>query len=179
MATKTKSKRTSRTVLQNISLDEAQKASETWAKAQNSLSSIEAKMNAEIDKIKSKYSDKITELKEELEEPEEILAVYASENRTTWGKLKSLELVHTRIGFRTSPSSVAKSKKVTWEFIAELLQKAKKMSGFVRVKAEVNKEAVLAVTDEKLLKELNDDYFLSIEQKETFFVEAKKEEVAA
>ena len=171
-------KRVKKAIITNVSFDDAQQASETFAQNQTRLSKIEAKMNEELNKVKSKYQDEITEIKEALEEPMQVLEVYANEQKHTWGKKKSFEFLHSIVGFRTGTPSVTKSKKVTWDFITEQLAKAKDMLSFVRTKQELNKEAILAEDNEEVLKTLKEQYYIEIEQKESFYVAAKAEEVA-
>lgn len=170
--------KTKKKVYANITLEQAQQASEQYATAQTSLSRLQAKMNEELNKVKSKYSDKVNELAEQLEEPTEILQAYASEQKESWGKKKSLELLHTIIGFRTATPKVSKDKKFTWDAVLELMGKSKAFASFIRKKEEINKESILAEKNEELLKRLKDECYVFIEQDENFFVEAKVEELA-
>lgn len=167
-------------VIVNVSLEQAQEASELYATTSTSLSKVEARMNEEINKVKSKYQDKITELQEALEEPMETLQVFANEQKTNWGKKKSTELLHCTIGFRTGTPKVCKEKKFTWDACLELIKKNKVLSKlFVRPKEELNKEAILATKDESILNQLHEEAFIYVDQEESFYVEAKKEEVFA
>jgi len=177
MATKAKTKKK---VYVNVTLDEANAASEKYSTTQNSLFKVEAKMNEELNKVKSKYVDQISELKEDLVEPEEILESFANAQKSTWGKKKSLELLHTVIGFRTGQPKVSKSKKFTWDAVTELLKKNAAFKKFIRTKDEINKENILALKndkDKKMLDLLKEEAFVFVEQDESFFVEAKLEEV--
>ena len=130
-------------VFTEVSLDTAQEASETYAVTSNKLAKIEAKMNDEINKIKSKYQDNITDLKEALEEPMELLQVYAQEQKESWGKKKSLELLHCTIGFRTGTPKVVKDKKFTWDAVTELCSKL--FPNLVRSKVELDKDAIISL----------------------------------
>ena len=174
-----KSKRVAKKTITNVSLDTAQEASKNYAVAQNKLSSVEAKMNEEINKIKTKYQVQITELKESLEEPMEMLEVFAKENQESWGKKKSLDLLHCTIGFRTGMPKVEKNKKFTWEAVTELIIKNKVFKAFTRTKTEIDKEAILASKDEALLDSLKDECYVYVNQDETFFVNPKVEEITA
>jgi phage host-nuclease inhibitor protein Gam len=171
--------KTKKKIIVNVSLEDAQAASEQYATKSNSLSKLEAKMNEEINGVKSKYQERITGLNKELEEPVEVLHVFATEQSKNWKK-KSFELLHCVIGFQTGQPTVTKIKKgFSWDAIVELLKKVPVFKkDFVRSKEEVNKEAILAVKDEAILNQLKEDCFISIEQAETFYVKAKVEEVA-
>lgn len=173
MATRVKKKTYS-----NVSLEQAQEASQAFAVAKNKLDAIEAKMNEKINRIKSDYQDEITELKEELEDPQELLETFAKEQQKSWGKKKSMELLHCVIGFRTGTPKVVKDKKFTWDAILELIKKNSLLKKFVRSKDELNKESILAEKDEQVIKLLKDECYVEVDQDETFFVQPKKEEVA-
>ena len=176
MATST---RTKKKTITNVTLEIAQQASQDYAVSQNKLSRIEAEMNKKINDIKSKYQEDITALKEALDEPMEILEVFAKEQQESWGKKKSLDLLHCIIGFRTSTPKVDKDKKFTWDAVTELLQKYTMFKDFVRTKTEINKDAILACKDDEVLQSLKNECYIEIKQDETFFVEAKKEEVVS
>lgn len=171
--------KTKKLTISNVSLEQAQEASEQYAKSATSLAKVEAKMNEEINKVKSKYQDEITTLKEELDEPMETLEVFAKEQKDNWGKKKSHELLHCVIGFRTGTPKVVKDKKFTWDGITELLSKSKIFKPFIRSTEEINKEAIIACKDENLLISLKKECYLEVTQEESFYVEAKKEELVS
>lgn len=176
MATKTKRK-----VYSNISHEKAQEASETFATNANQLDQLVAKMNAELDAVKSKYTDRVTALKSAQEVPVAILEAYAYEQKDSWDK-KSFDFLHTVIGFRTGTPKVEKtSKGFTWDGITELL-KSHKLTKFIRTKEEVNKEEILALRpdndkDKAILNQLKENCFVTVIQDETFYVTSKSEEV--
>lgn len=173
-----KANRVKKKTVSGVTLDQAQEASELFAVTKNKLEAVEAKMNEKINKIKSDYQEEITELKEELEEPQEVLETFAKEQKSTWGKKKSIELLHCIIGFRTGTPKVVKDKKFTWDAVLELITKNSLLKGFVRSKEEINKEAILAEKNEDVLKLLKEECYVEVDQDETFFVQPKKEEVA-
>lgn len=171
-------KRVSKKVVSNVTIEQAQQASSEFATAQTKLEKIEAKMNEEINRVKSKYQEEITEIKEGLEEPMEVLEVFASEQKTEWGKKKSMELMHCTIGFRTGTPKVVKDKKFTWDAVLALMKKNPLFKPFIRTTEEINKETILAENDEKVLEALKQECYVEIDQDEKFFVIVKKEEVA-
>lgn len=172
-------KRVTKVTISNVTLEQAQQASNEFATKKNKLDSIEAKMNKEINSIKEKYQEDITELQEELQEPVQVLEVFAKEQQESWGKKKSMELLHTVIGFRTGTPKVAKDKKFTWDGVLDLMKKNRVFKGFIRTVDEINKEAILSEKNEAVLNQLKEECYITIEQDEKFFVEAKKEEIAA
>ena len=172
-----KTTRVKKKIITGVTLDQAQEASELFALSQNKLAKIEAKMNEEINRIKSKYQDSITELTESQEEPKEILEVYAKENQGEWGKKKSMELLHCIIGFRTGTPKVVKDKKYTWELITETVMKL--FPNLVRTKTELDKDAIIALSKEDGFKEIAEKCCIDVVQEESFFVQPKVEELQA
>lgn len=162
-------------VVSNVTLDQAQEASAQFANAATQLSTLEAKMNAEINRVKDKYQDKITDLQESMKEPQEVLKVFASEQQENWGKKKSTELLHCVIGFRTGMPKVTKAKGFSWDAVTELAVKL--FPHLVRTKSELDKDAVIMLSKEDGFGEVKEKIYIDVVQEETFFVEAKKEEL--
>lgn len=172
-----KAKRVTKVTYKDVTLEQAQQASEQFAVSFTKLSAVETKMNQLIDKVKSRYQDEITLLQEALRQPSEVLETYAKEQKPYWGKKKSLELLHTVIGFRTGNPKVEKKKGFSWDAVRDLLKKYPKFDKFIRKVEDVNKEAILAETDEKMLEDLKDRAFVFIDQDEKFYIQKKQEEL--
>lgn len=171
------STRTKKKVLANISLEQAQEASEQYAHAQTKLSQLEAKLNEEINRIKSKYQDEITDLEESKKEPEEVLYTFAKEQKDSWGKKKSFELLHCTIGFRTGTPKVVTDKGWTFKAVTDTVVKL--FPNLVRTKVELDKDAIIAMRDEDGFDAIKRECHLDVVQDETVFVEVKKEELTA
>jgi phage host-nuclease inhibitor protein Gam len=162
-------------VISGVTLEQAQEASELFAKTTTSLDKVQAKMNEEINRVKSKYQDSITELQDSLTEPQEVLEIFAKESQDSWGKKKSMELLHCIIGYRTGMPKVTKQKGFSWEAVTELAAKA--FPQLVRTKSELDKDAVIALSKEDGFAEISKSCFIDVVQDESFYVEAKKEEL--
>ena len=167
--------RIKKTVVSNVTLEQAQDASASFATAAVKLDKVQAKMNDEINKIKNKYQEEITDLQESLAEPQYVLQVFADEQKEGWGKRKSMELLHCTIGFRTGMPKVVKDKKFTWEGITEIVGKV--FPNLVRSKTELDKDAVIALSKDDGFNEVKEKCYLDVVQEESFYVEAKKEEL--
>lgn len=165
----------SKKVVKNIGHDAAQESSREYAACMIELSRLEAEMNESINRIKDRYKESVTTLQQTAKEHREVLEVYAQEQRSSWGKKKSFELLHTIISFSKNPPRVAKSKKFTWDAVTELMKKNKVFSRFLRETVEINKEAILQEENEAVLNMLKEDCFITIEQDERFDVDVKKE----
>jgi phage host-nuclease inhibitor protein Gam len=170
--------RTAKKTIVNVSEADANEAAKMYAMSSNKLSKIEAKMNEQIDAIKAKYQDDIAANKIFMEESYKTLEVYAQANNASWAN-KSIEMLNCVIGFRTGTGSVKNEKPFTWDAVLQLLKGKKAFEPFIRVKEEIDKKAILAVTDEKMLKKLEAEAHVTIVKEETFFVDVKKEELQA
>lgn len=162
-------------VISGVTLEQAQDASEKFASTTNQLDKVQAKMNEEINRVKSKYQDQITELQDSIAEPQEVLEVFAKEQQESWGKKKSFELLHTVIGYRTGMPKVVKAKGFSWEAVTELA--AKTFPHLVRTKTELDKDSVIVLSKEDGFDEIRKGCFIDVVQEESFYVEAKKEEL--
>jgi phage host-nuclease inhibitor protein Gam len=168
-------KRTKKKVINNVSFDQAQEASARYSEISNNILKMEAKINERINLIKDEYQEKIVQLSNELEQHFELLEVYAKEQKVKWGKRKSLEMLHSVIGFRTGTHKVTKDKKFTWDGIVELVKE--KFPSLIRIKIELDKEAIIAMRDDEDFLKLKKSCYVDVVQDESFYVEPKKEEL--
>lgn len=172
MATRQKKK-----VITGVSSDNAQQASAEYANAYVQLQKIEAKMNEEINRVKSKYQDSISDLDEKKQEHYEVLEVYAREQKDNWGKAKSIDLLHTKIGFRIGMPKVKMEKGFNSTSVTALLQEH--FPDYVRTVVEMNKEKLIADRDTDGFDKLCKKSHIEVIQDETFFAEPKVEELAS
>jgi phage host-nuclease inhibitor protein Gam len=168
--------RVAKKTLVNVSLADAQTAAHEYAKTMLQKEKLTAVMNEKLQALREKYEPEITTLETELEQPAEVLKTFALENKSKW-EAKSLELASCTIGFRTNPPSVAKSKKVTWDYLVSILKNSKLLKPFVRTKEEIDKAAILKTEDTKVLAKLA-EVGIEIEQTENFYITPKADKAA-
>jgi phage host-nuclease inhibitor protein Gam len=158
-------------VFLKVSMDQAQEASTKYSEISTLLMQIEGQLNERINLIKNEYQEMITELIEKRKQHFETLESFAKEQKDNWGKRKSFELLHSVIGFRTGTPKVTKDRKFSWEHVLELVKE--KCPAFVRVKCELDKEAIIAMRDEEQFLDLQKSCFVDVIQDEVFFVDPK------
>jgi phage host-nuclease inhibitor protein Gam len=163
--------REKRRVINNVDNDQAQEASARYAEISARLGLIEAQMNERINSIKDEFSDEIIHLTREKEKQFEVLEVYAKEQKDNWGRRKSIDLLHSVIGFRTGTPRVTKDKMFTWDNILDMVKE--KFPSLVRVKCELDKEAIIALRENKEFLDLQKTCYVDVVQNESFFVETK------
>ena len=103
---------------------------------------LQAKMNDEVAAITNGYTESINGLKQEIEQMTGAVEIWCAANRTKILEkgLKTANLITGEVSWRFSPPSVSLRK------IEDVLAsfKEKGLTQFIRVKEEVNKEAILA-----------------------------------
>lgn len=162
-------------VINNVDYDQAQEASARYAEVSARLGFIEAQMNERINSIKDEFADEIIHLNREKERQFEMLEVYAKEQKDNWGRRKSLDLLHSVIGFRTGTPRVTKDKMFTWDNILDMVKE--RFPDLIRVKCELDKEAIIAMRDDKEFLDVQKACYIDVEQSESFFVETKSLEL--
>jgi phage host-nuclease inhibitor protein Gam len=166
--------REAKKVISTATREEAEAAMATVAKCNSKLKKIESQVELEKQRIDDKYRDQTLELTKEKAEPMEILEVWAKKECHSW-ELKSFDLTHGTVGFRTNPPKLEKKKGFTWDGITELLKKHFPI--LVRTREEPDKESIIAMRDEKEFEKVSEKCFVSVTQDETFFVRTKEEEL--
>lgn len=147
----------------------------TVARCNSELKKLESKIELEKQRIDEKYKQDVIDLQSEKEEPMEVLEVWAKKDAPNW-EGKSYDLSHGTLGFRTNPPKLEKKKGFTWDAITQLL--SKHFPDLVRTKEEPNKEAIIAMRDDKQFEKISEKCYLTVVQEESFFVKTKEEELA-
>jgi phage host-nuclease inhibitor protein Gam len=155
--------------------EKAAEAFAEFAKQDAQLENVQSKMDLEITKIREKYQDKLDELNGEKAMAFDKLKAYAESNPEDFGKKKSIDFTHGVLGFRTGTPTVKAEKGHTWKSVLQLIKAFK--PDYVRTKEEANKELILSDREKEGSLELFKKIGVKIEQKETFYVEPKKENV--
>jgi phage host-nuclease inhibitor protein Gam len=136
-------------------------------------------MDSEISAVREKYEAQIGDLGERLKDKSALAQTWAEANPEAFGKLKSLELTHGKIGFRTGKHQLKPLAGWTFDRVKEKLRNLGRLT-FLRVKEEVDKEGIIA---RRLQGEITDvemrDMGLRLHQDESFFIEPKLQELAS
>jgi len=168
--------RTKKKVTTLINKEELPEQVRKFAQATSKIKAIEAEIELQRQEIVRKYENRLANLNEVREETVATLQNFAEYHREDmFSKTKSLELAHGKIGFRMGTPKVEKSKKVTWLDIIEDLKLID--PNYVRTKEEVNKDLVIANRDNKDAVFKLNKIGLTVVQDESFFVEAREEDL--
>jgi phage host-nuclease inhibitor protein Gam len=112
-------------------------------------------------------------LKKAIEDKTALLATWAQNAPDEFPKgLKSIKLTHGVVGFRTGTPKLKTLAKWTWDRVLENIKALPSLKGFLRVKEEVNKDAILsAYSEERLFPQDLRTLGVQVVQDEAFFVE--------
>ena len=168
-------KRVSKTVA-DVSQEQFQESMSIYAMAAAQEKKMQAKMEAEIVKLRDKYSEDLTNYKETQQEHFELIQRYAEANKEALFTAKrSMEVTHGKIGFRMGTPKLKTLPKWNWE---KVLEKAEQLlPEFVRTKKEVDKDGLIDNRSEANVMPHLSSIGVYVDQEEKFFIELKTEEL--
>ncbi|MGH6622907.1 MAG: host-nuclease inhibitor Gam family protein [Burkholderiaceae bacterium] len=114
--------------------------------SQRAVQALTTEMNAQLAAIKAEYELRAEPHNEEIKQLADGVHAYCEAHReelTDENKVKYAKFASGEVTWRMTPPKVATKKGISIETIIELL-KARKLKRFVRVKEELDKEAILA-----------------------------------
>lgn len=165
--------RVSKKLIAGVKRETAETAFADYNRATSQLQIIEGKMNAEITAIKEKHEAKINGLQEQKDECFEVMQVFAEENQQLFEGKKSIDWVHGSFGFRTGMPKLTTRKGFKWPAVFELVKG--KLSQYIRVKEELDKEKLMSDRNDLDLKSIG----LEVTQDESFFIVPNLEMVSS
>lgn len=137
---------------------------------------LSAEMDQEINAVRARYEGPLGSLTAELETITEAAAEWAARNPGEFGTKKSLPLTHGTIGWRVGNPTLKPLSGWTWDRVLEKLTTQPDWLRFVRTKAEVAKDLLLAereILPDSALKSMG----VQVIRNEPFFIEPKLTEV--
>jgi len=161
-----------------VSPDEAgaQTALKDFALANSQLKEMEAKIEQDVQKIRSKYKGRINDMQQLRDESYDLVHAYASENKEQlFVKKRSIDWNFGTFGFRLGTPKVEKKRGITWDAALQLI-KGQELD-FVRTKQEVDRDKIIASREDPTIMGQLAKLGLSVGQTETFFVEPKEEDL--
>jgi len=129
---------------------------------------LKAEMDEQLTRTRKQYEARLAKLQDQLLRMLESLRAWAEAHPEEFGGKKTLEMLHGLIGWRMTPPALRPLRGVTWSAVLQRLKEMGKLQ-FVRIKEEVNREALLAARDAENLKAL----YCQVVQEDEFFVEPK------
>lgn len=167
--------RQKKTLLQEVSREDAEDAFSNYNDIVSRLSIVEGKMNVEITKVKAKYETDISELQDNRDRYFEMLQAYAEGNPGLFEKKKSIDFTHGTLGFRTGTPKLKTLKGFTWESVKVLVKRL--MPDYVRTEEAVAKDMLLANREQPDVKNNLANVGIEVVQDESFYVQPRLEDV--
>ncbi|MBS1690160.1 MAG: host-nuclease inhibitor Gam family protein [Bacteroidetes bacterium] len=166
-------KRISKRVIAGISLAQFEEALSQYAGSEAREAEIFAKLDAEMTKIKEKYSDELGYLQEKKNAAQEVLETYCREQKEIlFCKRRSMHTVYGSLGFRLGNPRLKTLRGNTWSMVLERLKK--QLPEYVRLNEEPAKDLLLADRNKENVAPFLRDLGLQVVQDELFFIEMKK-----
>lgn len=157
------------------SFEEVDQALLTLGQKESFIQHAESVLNDTIQQLRDEFEKKTSDARALKAKLESDIEAFCIEHKEQFEKKRSMDLVHGTVSFRTSPPKVAQlNRKYSWSTILELAKKFSWSRSYLRIKEEVDKEAILTdaaskhITDEKLAA-----IGLKIDQKEDFNIDIK------
>ena len=182
MATNRKKK----TLITNVSREQAEKAMADYAKATARAKKINADIELECTRIREKYAADAEQLNEQMQQAFDVLEAYAKENPALFEKKKSADLLSGTIGYRTGMPQFKTDRGFTQAAVITLIKDEfpSRADDFIKTTEVLNKEAIIAESrkdddDPSRLdmQEFRRSCHAYVEQDEAFYVTAKEEEI--
>lgn len=190
--------RKKKTIIVGVTREQADDAFASYAKSDAQIQKINAEIDLQCAKIREKYADRLSVLTIERDASFDILQSFATEHQDElFQKKKSLDMSHGTIGFRTGTPKLKTLKGFTWASALQLVKRF--LPSYVRQTEEIAKDKLLADRDIELeplplhdlspaevsssagvrsMRSVLSECGIEVVQDETFYVEAKKEELS-
>lgn len=133
---------------------------------------LTAEMDAKIKSVKDHYQGQLTGLNESLAHKMPCALAWAEAHPDDFGKLRSIEMLHGTLGWRTNTPSLKTLSGWTWDRVLEAVKRLPRLAAYIRTKEEINKQALLGDRDTLGADGLR-AIGVKVVQEEEFFVEPK------
>jgi len=137
----------------------------------------EAEMNERLNRIKEDFDEKTKDLRYAIDTLSTEISMFCTKNKKDFEKSRSKEYNFGVIGFRTTPPKVVVlNRKYSIKTVIELTKRLFQNT-YIRIKEELDKEAILAdYSQKKLDDEKLASIGLKVDQEEQFYINPKFEE---
>jgi len=137
----------------------------------------EAEMNERLNRIKEDFDEKTKDLRYAIDTLSTEISMFCTKNKKDFEKSRSKEYNFGTIGFRTTPPKVAVlNRKYSIKTVIELTKRLFQNT-YIRIKEELDKEAILAdYSQKKLDDEKLASIGLKVDQEEQLYINPKFEE---
>jgi len=165
-------------IIPPLNMKEAEKVLAVHADSDAKIQQITAIMDEEFAKIREQYSAELQDLNEKKEKSFDKIQMYAEVNASKlFDKKKSFEMSQGKIGFRTGTPALKAKKGYTLKAIVNIFE-SKGFTDYLKTSIVLEKAKLIADREIAECQTMMAENGLEIINKETFFIELKKEELA-
>jgi len=157
-----------------LTVEDANELMGRYGQTENNLKLRTAQMEKELREVRDRHQAALDAVAAEKAAVEEVLLLWAKSQRDTWGKRKSLVLLHGILGFRYGPPKLELLPSYSWPDVLQNLRLA--MPHMIRVEEVPNKDQILLDaqgSEPDLPPEDLALLGLSVTRKETFYLMPK------
>lgn len=166
--------KTEKTRIARLTRDDIEHAVRELCIATVRLDEEQARLNLDLARAREVHEAALTALNADVAEHTATVRAWSDAHPEEFATRKSIVMVHGTLGYRIGQPSLKTIRGVTWDKVLALLKAA--FPAYVRVKEEIDREAILA--DREALGEENlGTLGLRVEQAERFYVEVNKDAV--
>lgn len=133
---------------------------------------LKAEMDAGLKAVREEFESRLSATTERIAAKIPCAMAWAEAHPDAFGSIKSIEMIHGTIGWRINTPSLRTLAGWTWDRVLEKLRTIPAFTVFIRVKTEVDKQAILSARENFLDGDLR-EMGVRIAQEEEFYVEPK------
>jgi len=138
------------------------------------LDEQQARLNLDLARAREVHEPALAALNATVDEQTALVRAWADAHPEEFATRKSIVMVHGTLGYRIGQPALKTIRGITWDKVLALLKAA--FPAYVRVKEEIDREAILA-DRESLGSDALAATGLRVEQAERFYVEVNREAV--
>jgi phage host-nuclease inhibitor protein Gam len=135
-----------------------------------------AELNDRITQIRADYEGANAAIDSELKGKMALAQEWADSHPAEFGKTRSIAMTHGDVGWRLGNPALKTISRWTWERVLDAISASSMFNGYVRVKREVNKQALLdnrEMYSPEQLKTIG----VQVVQEDTFYIEPRLDTV--
>lgn len=138
---------------------------------------LKALLDEHINGLKDSYLPQISRCNEVVAARMPAALAWAEAHPEDFGRLRSIEILHGTIGWRTNTPSLKTLSGWTWDRVLDVVKKLPALTGYIRTREEMNRQALLNDRDALGTDGLR-ALGLKVVQEDEFYVEPKLTETA-
>jgi phage host-nuclease inhibitor protein Gam len=135
-----------------------------------------AEMNDRVARVRADYEEGNAQIDSQLKGKMALAQEWADANPAEFGKTRSIAMTHGDVGWRLGNPALKTIRNWTWDRVLEALTASSMFNGYIRIKREVNKQALLDNREMYSADQLK-AIGVQVVQEDAFYIEPRIETV--